>query len=53
MRQKKQNTEDTVKNVFFTDARNFLKAAKFYRNDLSGKKCASQFSRSIHKKISA
>ena len=38
IRQEKQNTEKTVKNPFFSDGTNFLKAAKFYRNDISKKK---------------
>jgi hypothetical protein len=44
MRQEKQNTEDTVKTLFFPDAMRFLEADKFYRNHISKKrKHALQF----------
>ena len=38
IRQEKQNTEKTVKNPFFSNGTNFLKAAKFYRSDISKQK---------------
>ena len=38
IRQEKQNTEDLVKNLVFFMVPIFLKAAKFYRNDISKKK---------------
>ena len=38
IRQEKQNTKKTVKNPFFSDRTNFVKAAKFYRNDISKQK---------------
>ena len=50
--QEKQNTEDTVKNPSFFDGTNFLRPAKFYRNDISKqkKKHAPRFGWSTRKK---
>jgi hypothetical protein len=52
IRQEKQNTEDTMKNRFFSDSASFLMAAKFRRNDIwkKEKKRAPQFDRSTYKK---